>query len=72
MIDNKKRDFIKPTSKKLENKDLDIINKNIIILIKQLNKINKHLSRIDYDIGIIKKSKKNNEKEKGEEKQWKK
>ncbi len=69
MIDNKKRDFIKPTSKKLENKDLDIINKNIIILIKQLNKINKHLSRIDYDIGIIKKSKKNNEKEKGEEKQ---
>ena len=69
MIDNKKRDFIKPNSKKLENKDLDIINKNIIILIKQLNKINKHLSRIDYDIGIIKKSKKNNEKEKGEEKQ---
>ena len=69
MIDNIKRDFIKPNSKKLENKDLDIINKNIIILIKQLNKINKHLSRIDYDIGIIKKSKKNNEKEKGEEKQ---
>lgn len=69
MIDNKKRDFIKPNSKKLENKDLDIINKNIIILIKQLNKMNKHLSRIDYDIGIIKKSKKNNEKEKGEEKQ---
>ena len=31
-------------------------NKNIIILIKQLNKINKHLSHIDYDVKKIKES----------------
>lgn len=32
------------------------LNKNIIILIKQLNKINKHLSHIDYDVKKIKES----------------
>ena len=49
-----KNNYTKPNNKKLINNDLDVINQNVFILIKQLNKINKHLSRIDYDIGKIK------------------
>lgn len=60
MINNK--EYNEPINTKLENKDLDVLNKNILILIKQNNKLNKHLSRIDYDIGQIKREVSKNEK----------
>lgn len=45
---------IKYLNTKLNNNDLDILNKNIIALILQLKNNEKHLSRIDYDLRMIK------------------
>lgn len=41
-------------TKKLENDDLDVINKNIIFFSNILLEINEHLGRLDFDTRQIK------------------
>lgn len=59
-------DTQKLIAKKLKNKDLDILNKNIIYFSKILLGIEEHLGRLDFDTRQIKESLLN--KEKGENK----